>query len=67
MATMSLRLADEKDAAVKTAADAYGITKADFIRESVDARLDSLKGDPEFKKLLQAEAERHARALELLA
>jgi predicted transcriptional regulator len=67
MKNMTLRIDEGLAETVQTIAEVEGSTVSDVIRNAISEHVDRRKTDPEFKKLLTRNMERHAELLKMLA
>ena len=67
MKNMTLRMDGRLADTVHAIATVEGTTDTDVIRAAVSEYVDRRKADPEFKKLLKRNMERHAQLLSMLA
>lgn len=67
MKNMTLRMDGRLADTVHAIATVEGTTDTDVIRAAVSEYIDRQKADPEFKKLLKRNMERHAQLLRMLA
>ncbi len=67
MKNMTLRMDGGLADTVHAIATVEGTTDTDVIRAAVSEYVDRRKADPEFKKLLKRNMERHAQLLRMLA
>lgn len=64
---MTLRMDETLADSVQAIAEVEGTTVTDVIRTAISEHVDRRKADPEFKKMLQRNMERHAQLLSMLA
>lgn len=64
---MTLRMDEALADSVQAIAEVEGSTVTDVIRTAISEHVDRRKVDPEFKKMLKRNMERHAQLLSMLA
>jgi len=64
---MTLRMDETLADSVQAIAEVEGTTVTDVIRTAISEHVDRRKADPEFKKMLKRNMERHAQLLSMLA
>ena len=64
---MTLRMDETLADSVQAIAEVEGTTATDVIRTAISDHVDRRKADPEFKKMLKRNMERHAQLLSMLA
>ena len=64
---MTLRMDETLADSVQAIAEVEGTTVTDVIRTAIGEHVDRRKADPEFKKMLKRNMERHAQLLSMLA
>ncbi len=64
---MTLRMEESLADTVQAIAEVEGTTVTDVIRTAISEHVDRRKADPEFKKMLKRNMERHAQLLSMLA
>ena len=64
---MTLRMDETLADSVQAIAEVEGTTATDVIRTAISEHVDRRKADPEFKKMLKRNMERHAQLLSMLA
>lgn len=67
MKNMTLRMDEGLAENVQSIAEVEGTTVTDVIRTAISEHVDRKKADPEFRKLLKRNIERHAQLLSMLA
>ena len=67
MKNMTLRMDESLADTVQAIAEVEGTTVTDVIRTAISEHVDRRKSDPDFKKLLKRNMERHAQLLSMLA
>lgn len=67
MKNMTLRMDETLADSVQAIAEVEGTTATDVIRTAISEHVDRRKADPEFKKMLKRNMERHAQLLSMLA
>ncbi len=67
MKNMTLRMDESLANTVQAIAEVEGTTVTDVIRTAISEHVDRRKADPDFKKLLKRNMERHAQLLRMLA
>lgn len=64
---MTLRMDKTLADSVQAIAEVEGTTVTEVIRTAISEHVDRRKADPEFKKMLKRNMERHAQLLSMLA
>lgn len=64
---MTLRMDETLADSVQAIAEVEGTTVTEVIRTAISEHVDRRKADPEFKKMLKRNMERHAQLLSMLA
>ena len=64
---MTLRMDETLADTVQAIAAVEGVTVTDVIRRAITEHVDRRKADPQFKKMLKRNMERHAQLLSMLA